>query len=233
MVDGRPAILMSTKSAAFRASRTHVDNAAHAVVLAATDEGARGRVYNVGERDALAWIEWARLVAAHLRWNGELVVAPSERMPTGLRDSRPDTWDHRVVADADEAEDVAQDVFVSFYRKHPADAHYAAPWLYAAAAHTALNVLRARERRGKRDAVEAIRRDAQTRDPAQAAETAETRSEVRAALARLPNRSAALLALRYSGLSHEEIAAALGLRQSSIGTLLRRAEDAFRREVTT
>ena len=36
---------------------------------------------------------------------------------------------HRVVADADEAEDVAQDVFVSFYRKHPAEAHYAAPWL--------------------------------------------------------------------------------------------------------
>jgi RNA polymerase sigma factor (sigma-70 family) len=139
---------------------------------------------------------------------------------------------HRVVADADEAEDVAQDVFVSFYRKHPADAQYAGPWLYAAAAHTALNVLRSRERRGKRDAVEVLRRDGEAPDPAQAAETAETASEVRAALARLPERSAALLSLRYSGLSYEEIAAALGLRQSSIGTLLRRAEDAFRKEVT-
>lgn len=139
---------------------------------------------------------------------------------------------HRVVVDADEAEDVAQDVFVSFYRKHPAEAHYAAPWLYSAAAHTALNVLRSRERRGKRDAVEALRRDSQIPDPAQAAEAAETRSEVRAALGRLPDRSAALLVLRYSGLSYEEIAAALGLRQSSIGTLIRRAEDAFRREVT-
>lgn len=138
---------------------------------------------------------------------------------------------HRVVADTDEAEDVAQDVFVSFYRKHSAEAGYAAPWLYAAAAHTALNVLRSRERRGRRDAVEALRRDAQTPDPAEAAETAETRSEVRSALARLPDRSAALLVLRYSGLSYEEIAAALGLRQSSIGTLLRRAEDAFRKEV--
>ncbi|MGH2492201.1 MAG: sigma-70 family RNA polymerase sigma factor, partial [Candidatus Limnocylindria bacterium] len=88
-----------------------------------------------------------------------------------------------------------------------------------------------RQRRGKRDAVEALRRDALAPDPAEAAETAETRSEVRAALARLPDRSAALLALRYSGLSYEEIAAALGLRQSSIGTLLRRAEDAFRKEV--
>ncbi|HKW77461.1 MAG TPA: sigma factor-like helix-turn-helix DNA-binding protein, partial [Candidatus Limnocylindria bacterium] len=63
-------------------------------------------------------------------------------------------------------------------------------------------------------------------------ESAETRAEVRAALARLPDRSASLLALRYSGLSYEEIAAALGLQRSSIGTLLRRAEDAFRKEVT-
>ncbi len=138
----------------------------------------------------------------------------------------------RVVADADEAEDVAQDVFVSFYRRHPADAPYAAPWLYAAAAHAALNSLRARERRARRDAVEALRRDGRSPDPARAAESAETRTEVRAALARLPDRSAALLALRYSGLSYEEIAASLGLRRSSIGTMLRRAEDAFRKEVT-
>jgi RNA polymerase sigma-70 factor (ECF subfamily) len=80
--------------------------------------------------------------------------------------------------------------------------------------------------------VEALRRDEAAPDPARAAETAETRSEVRAALARLPDRSGALLALRYSGLSYEEIAAALGLRKSSIGTLLSRAEEAFRKEVT-
>jgi nucleoside-diphosphate-sugar epimerase len=99
MVDGRAAVLMSTKSAAFRSSRTHVDNAAHAVVLAATDDGARGRTYNVGEPDALAWIEWARLIASHVRWNGELVVAPSDQMPAALRDSRPDVWNHHLVAD--------------------------------------------------------------------------------------------------------------------------------------
>ena len=99
MVDDRPAILMSAKSAAFRASRTHVDNAAHAVVVAATDDRARGRVYNVGEPDALTWMQWARLVASQLRWTGELVVAPSEQMPTRLRDSRPDTWDHHLVAE--------------------------------------------------------------------------------------------------------------------------------------
>ena len=137
----------------------------------------------------------------------------------------------RIVRDADEAEDVAQDVFVSFYRKHPADAPYAAAWLHSAAAHTALNWIRSRERRRTRETVHARERDV-TVDPAHRAEAAETQAEVRHALARLDERSASLLALRYSGLSYEEIAAALGLRRSSIGTFLARAEDAFRREVT-
>ena len=138
---------------------------------------------------------------------------------------------YRVVRDADEAEDVAQDVFVSFYRKHPADAGYAAAWLHAAAVHTALNVIRARERRGRRETADAIARDVPV-DPQQQAEEAETRTEVRGALARIEERAAALLVLRYSGLSYDEIAAALGLRRSSIGTMLRRAEEAFRKEVT-
>jgi RNA polymerase sigma-70 factor (ECF subfamily) len=137
----------------------------------------------------------------------------------------------RVVRDADEAEDVAQDVFVSFYRKHPADAGYAPAWLHAAAAHTALNVIRSRERRGRRETAHARAVD-RAIDPQRSAEDVETRAEVRAALARIDERSASLLALRYSGLSYDEIAAALGLRKSSIGTLLSRAEDAFRREVT-
>jgi RNA polymerase sigma-70 factor (ECF subfamily) len=50
-------------------------------------------------------------------------------------------------------------------------------------------------------------------------------------LARLPERSAVLLVLRYSGLSYAEIASALDVRASSVGTLLRRAEEAFRREL--
>jgi len=137
----------------------------------------------------------------------------------------------RIVRDADEAEDVAQDVFVSFYRKHPADAGYAPAWLHAAAAHTALNAIRSRKRRGRRETAHAREFDRGV-DPQRAVEDVETRTEVRAALARMDERAASLLALRYSGLSYDEIAAALGLRKSSIGTLLSRAEDAFRKEVT-
>src|SRR5437667_18823 len=133
---------------------------------------------------------------------------------------------HRVLADQAEAEDVAQDVFLSFYRAHPADAPYAPAWLHAAAAHSALNALRSRDRRSRREASQAVPLETPaTDDPADLVAASETRDEVRAVLARLPERSAAMLALRYAGLSYEEIAQALDVRASSIGTLLRRAEE--------
>ena len=87
-------------------------------------------------------------------------------------------------------------------------------------------------RRSRREAAQAVPPDATAvDDPAELVATSETRDEVRAILARLPERSAAMLALRYAGLSYAEIAAALDVRASSVGTLLRRAEDAFRREL--
>ena len=138
----------------------------------------------------------------------------------------------RILGDQQEAEDVAQEVFVSFYRAHPAEADYASAWLCAAASHSALNAARARGRRERREAAEAVAAHAAADDDPTATVTgSETRDEVRAILARLPERSATLLVLRYSGLSYAEIAKALDVRASSVGTLLRRAEDAFRREL--
>jgi nucleoside-diphosphate-sugar epimerase len=99
MADRRLAILMSEKEAAFRSSRTHVDNAGHAVALVATDERAAGRVYNVGEPDALPWSEWARVIGQHMTWGGQLVIRPSDELPAHLRDSRSDIWEHHLVAD--------------------------------------------------------------------------------------------------------------------------------------
>ncbi|HLJ66961.1 MAG TPA: sigma-70 family RNA polymerase sigma factor [Chloroflexota bacterium] len=144
---------------------------------------------------------------------------------------------YRVLGDAHEAEDVAQDVFCAFYRRHSPDAEYAAPWLHRAAAHTALNVVRGRRRRQQRERLEAAateRLDSSSGaslDPALQAETAESRKEVRAILRRLPRKSASVLALRYSGLSYAEVAAALEVSIGQVGTLLRRAEEAFRKEI--
>jgi DNA-directed RNA polymerase specialized sigma24 family protein len=48
----------------------------------------------------------------------------------------------------------------------------------------------------------------------------------------MPRGAAELLALRYSGLSYGEVAAATGTKIDQVGTRLRRAHDAFRREVS-
>jgi RNA polymerase sigma-70 factor (ECF subfamily) len=68
-------------------------------------------------------------------------------------------------------------------------------------------------------------------DVAEAVVTLEERSRVRAALARLPRKQAAALVLRHSGLSYAEVAAALDMSPSSVGTTVRRAESALHREL--
>ena len=151
--------------------------------------------------------------------------------------SRVVTVAYRIVNDADEAEDVAQEVFADFYGRYPADAQFAPAWLYRAAVHTSLNALRGKRRRSRREATH--ERDAGTLsairthspDPLRAVELLETQREVRVALARLPEKSAAILALRYSGLSYAEVASTLGIKINQIGTLLRRAEIALRKEI--
>src|ERR1700736_1973545 len=109
---------------------------------------------------------------------------------------------YRVLADRPAAEDVAQEVFLKFHRSYSPDSERASGWLHAAAVHSALNVIRGERRR-----------------------------EVRRALSRLPQRTAAVLMLRHSGLSYAEVATALGIKVGNVGTLLRRAEEAMRKEV--
>jgi RNA polymerase sigma factor (sigma-70 family) len=141
---------------------------------------------------------------------------------------------YKLIGDRDEAEDVAQEAFCSFYRNHDPNSPYAAPWLYRAAAHIALNSIRGKKRRSTRELVveEARQRHVETDDPQRLLETEERRREVREALARLPEKSATVLALRYSGLSYVEVASALGVKVGQIGTLLRRAEAALKKEMT-
>jgi RNA polymerase sigma factor (sigma-70 family) len=139
---------------------------------------------------------------------------------------------NRVLADPDEAQDVAQEVFMDYHRLHSATAHYASAWLYRAAAHTALNRLRGRRRRERRELAQATEEGAQTIDPQRMLEINEDRRKVRQALARLAPKPAAVLVLRASGLSYAEVADALGVGIGQVGTLLRRAEAALRKEVT-
>jgi len=141
---------------------------------------------------------------------------------------------NRVLADPHEAEDVAQEVFIDFHRLHSASAQYAPAWLHRAAAHAALNRLRGARRRQRRELAQAIDEMDEadsTADPQKHFEVNEDRRQVRRALARLAPRPAAVLVLRASGLSYAEVAQALGVGIGQVGTLLRRAEAALRKEV--
>lgn len=132
---------------------------------------------------------------------------------------------NRVLDDPAEAEDVAQEVFWELHRRHPDGLPLAGRWLHAAAVHTALNRLRSRRRRERReDLAERQHRGGELGDPEALHLRQAERRQVRAALARLPERKAAVLALRYSGLSYAEVGAALGVGTGQVGTLLRRAE---------
>jgi RNA polymerase sigma-70 factor (ECF subfamily) len=136
----------------------------------------------------------------------------------------------RVLGSRDEAEDVAQEVFLGFGRSS-VPAGEAVRWLSVAAAHTALNHLRSGRRRAGREEA-AGDRAAVCSDVADAVVTRDERRRVRAGLARLPRRQAVALVLRHSGLSYAEVAAALDLSVGSVGTTVRRAEAALRKELT-
>ncbi len=139
---------------------------------------------------------------------------------------------NRVLADPQEAEDVAQEGFISCHRLHSASAQFAPAWLHRAAAHTALNRVRGRKRRERRELAQAPEEASRTVDPQRMLEVSEDRRIVRAALARLAPKPAAVLVLRASGLTYAEVAQAIGVGTGQIGTLLRRAEAALRKEVT-
>jgi RNA polymerase sigma-70 factor (ECF subfamily) len=139
---------------------------------------------------------------------------------------------HRVLTDRAEAEDVAQEVFLDFHRKHRPDAGYAPVWLHRAAVHTALNRIRSRRRRERREVADARMGTGSVVDPQQLVEVEEDRRMVRDALARMPVKAASVLALRYSGLSYVEVGTTLGVGAGQVGTLLRRAEQALRKEMS-
>lgn len=138
----------------------------------------------------------------------------------------------RITGDAGDAEDVAQEAFLRCGRRSALDANRARGWLYTAAAHLALNVVRSRRRRRQREQRESdAALVAVADDPQDVVERREQRVRVRAALLRIGAQHAEILALRYSGLSYHEIAAALRIDPAQVGTRLARAERAFKREI--
>jgi len=141
----------------------------------------------------------------------------------------------RTGLDADESEDVAQETFAQYHRSHAADAPYAVAWLRRAVVHLALNAIRSRRRREAREERDhrtgvPVAPDATESDPPARLESSERSAAVRAAMRKLSERHASVLALRYSGMSYAEVGAALGIPVTHVGSVLRRAESAFKKE---
>jgi len=84
VADGRRHIIFPETLAGWRSSRGYVENVAAAIALAATDDRAARRIYNVCEEPSFSELEWARKIAGEMRWDGEFVVLPVERTPGHL-----------------------------------------------------------------------------------------------------------------------------------------------------
>jgi nucleoside-diphosphate-sugar epimerase len=82
--DGRRQIIFPETLAAWRSPRGYVENVAAAIALAATDDRAVGRIFNVCEEPSFSELEWARKISSEMRWDGEFVVLPEERTPPHL-----------------------------------------------------------------------------------------------------------------------------------------------------
>jgi RNA polymerase sigma-70 factor (ECF subfamily) len=137
----------------------------------------------------------------------------------------------RLVGDRAEAEDLTLEAFWKLWQQPPTRPDNLGGWLYRVALRLGYNALRAARRRAGYEAEagwDALEQAAPL-DPAREVERADERARVRAVLDRMAERDAQLLILRHSGLAYREIAAALGVSPSSIGTLLARAEQEFER----
>jgi RNA polymerase sigma-70 factor (ECF subfamily) len=138
---------------------------------------------------------------------------------------------HGVVGDSHTAQDVAQDVFIAAQQRFPDPeiSGHAAAWVRVAAVHAGLNAVRGRQRRDRHQL-----RSGAGIGPAEPEELVlerASRQEVRDALGRLPKRASTVLVLRHSGLSYAEVSEAMGVGIGQVGTMLRRAETALRKEI--
>ncbi|HSM36445.1 MAG TPA: sigma-70 family RNA polymerase sigma factor [Longimicrobiales bacterium] len=135
---------------------------------------------------------------------------------------------HRLSGDPELAADVTQEAFVRLYRRgDPPDDPGA--WLITVATNLFRN---ARAKRSRRLRLLTPERGARATGDCAAPPDAgvvspRRRLAVRAALDALPERDRALLLLCAEGYRYREIATALSLKETSVGTLLARAKRAF------
>ncbi|HTZ49028.1 MAG TPA: sigma-70 family RNA polymerase sigma factor [Verrucomicrobiae bacterium] len=139
----------------------------------------------------------------------------------------------RVVRDHARAEELAVEVFLKLWRNPKAQRYRVEAWLYRVALRMGLDELRSRSRRWRYETFFGLlARNVSPATPEQIHRASEEQDRVRLVLSLLKSRQAELLVLCSHGSRYGEIASILDLNPASVGTLLARAQQAFRKEYT-
>jgi len=134
----------------------------------------------------------------------------------------------RLVGDLDEADDLASEAFWKLWQNPPRSQENLLGWLYRTAINLGYNRLRSTRRRtGYEESAYRLDITQASLNPLEEAERKQDLAEVRAVLRSLPERDVQILVLHSSGLTYKEIASALNINPTSVGTLLARAEHKF------
>jgi RNA polymerase sigma factor (sigma-70 family) len=138
---------------------------------------------------------------------------------------------YAVTRDGALAEDVTQEVFLRLHSQleQAQREGLLRPWLLRVTTNVARNLLRTRRRAAVRD--EAFANEAQQRSVSITPDDELARqleiARAQRALDKLKEPLRSCLLLRHEGLSYREIAAALGLKESSVGSLIVRGRNKF------
>lgn len=138
----------------------------------------------------------------------------------------------RVVRDHGRAEELAVEAFVRFLRHpklHNGETNVEA-WLHRTAIRLALDELRRRKRHARFEQWRRFVRFAPVPSPEEIHAAGQEQERVREILSALPSRQAELLLLRSQDFSYTEIAGTLNIHPASLGKLLSRAQQSFRKE---
>jgi RNA polymerase sigma-70 factor (ECF subfamily) len=142
---------------------------------------------------------------------------------------------HHYLRDADDAHDVAQEVFLAAFRHFDSMSDETAwrTWFYRTASHKSLNALRSRKRRAWLRPFDLLKRegtDATTvgiprnQHPDRELESVDLRRALTEAIDRLPPRQRIAFVLhRHEELANSEIAAVMQLSVKAVDSLLHRA----------
>ena len=137
----------------------------------------------------------------------------------------------RAVRDRARSEELAVEVFLKLWRNHKAQSENVEGWLYRVAVRVGLDELRRQRRQGHYERILArIQLRSPTATPEDIHSVSQQQAKVRSVLSILEPRQAQFLLLRSHDFTYQEVASILNMNPASIGTLVSRAEESFRKE---